>query len=137
MAMRRSQHTPKTGENCSVVGWGYTTNVKKVLFLLWFRFFTRWPQNVSFTFFNSKIAVQDENAEISYDLLKTTVNVMDINFCNSSRSYEGAMKPGMFCAGRQKEGLLRNISKENQNVSNLHTNLYNSLHFQVDTMLVR
>lgn len=53
---------------------------------------------------------------------------MDINFCNSSRSYEGAMKPGMFCAGRQKEGLLRNISKENQNVSNLHTNLYNSLH---------
>lgn len=48
--------------------------------------------------------MDDENAEISYELLKTNVQVVDINFCNSSKSYEGAMKPGMFCAGRIREG---------------------------------
>ncbi|XP_055301714.1 trypsin eta-like [Sitodiplosis mosellana] len=45
-----------------------------------------------------------EDSDISYNLLKTDVFVIDINFCNSSFSYEGAMKPGMFCAGRTKGG---------------------------------
>jgi len=46
----------------------------------------------------------DENSDISYNLLKTDVFVVDIKFCNGSFSYENAMKPGMFCAGRTKGG---------------------------------
>lgn len=59
-----------------------------------------WQLSTIFWFFLN----QAENADISYDLLKTNVQVVDINFCNSSKSYEGAMKPGMFCAGRIREG---------------------------------
>lgn len=55
--------------------------------------------------FKSISGLQDEDQDISYKLLKTDVEVADIKFCNSSSSYEGAMKPGMFCAGRLKKGL--------------------------------
>lgn len=51
----------------------------------------------------------NETAEASYELLKTDIQVIDINFCNSSSSYEYAMKPGMFCTGRLDEGLLNDI----------------------------
>lgn len=50
---------------------------------------------------------QGEDAEISFELLKTEVFVVDINICNSSTSYEDAMRPGMFCAGRFKAGNLQ------------------------------
>lgn len=50
------------------------------------------------------ILKQDDDSEISFHLLKTDVFVVDIKFCNSSYSYEDAMKPGMFCAGRKKTG---------------------------------
>lgn len=52
-----------------------------------------------------KYGLQVTNSLISMELMKTTVNVIDINYCNSSVSYEGAMKPGMFCAGRMNEGI--------------------------------
>lgn len=47
---------------------------------------------------------EQEVEQISYKLLKTNVEVADINYCNSSVSFEGAMKPGMLCAGRIREG---------------------------------
>lgn len=148
--MRRSKRTPENGNNCSIVGWGYQSHVNmnvvnKLLFIsalslgIWFteiRITEYWTNR------NDENVIkiewfQDENGEISYDLLKTDVQVVDINFCNSSHSYEGAMQPGMFCAGRLKEGLFGCCTftqKTKKPVDNSKLIAFNS---QVDTMLVR
>lgn len=41
-----------------------------------------------------------DEGHISYDLLKTEVDVLDIRFCNGTFSYYEFMKPGMICAQR-------------------------------------
>lgn len=43
--------------------------------------------------------MQSTDDEISEDLLKVEVEVMNIEFCNGSDSYTELMQEGMFCAG--------------------------------------
>lgn len=57
-----------------------------------------------FSSFRSFIHQDPDEGEISYKLLKANVEVVETEFCNSSSSYEGAMKPGMICAGQTRGG---------------------------------
>lgn len=44
--------------------------------------------------------ISSDIAVTNRELLKTEIDVLDINFCNGTFSYEGAMVPGMICASR-------------------------------------
>lgn len=100
--MRRSVSTPVEGTRCMVVGWGYTQGVRFLPFYLFFLSNSSFLIIVHFQqIFNHH---QDEDSDISSTLLKTDVDVIDVNFCNGSYSYAGAMMPGMFCAGKKREG---------------------------------
>lgn len=98
--MRRSESTPLEGTHCTVTGWGYTENV----LVLAFGGTISSRISVSSSFFFKNFLTQDQYSDISNVLLKTDVDVIDINFCNGSYSYTGAMLPGMFCAGNINEG---------------------------------
>lgn len=43
-------------------------------------------------------------SEVSIDLLKTDVDVISMDFCNGTFSYDGSLENGTFCAGQTDGG---------------------------------
>lgn len=73
-------------------------------------------------------------------LQKTNVELLDMELCNSSYSYDGEMKAGMLCAGRLFEGELRfrkSFQNLNTSILMINENKTDDRHLKVAMIHVR